>query len=39
MLAFFMPVLLIALAGPAVSNITETLKHVERQMHHKGGHP
>lgn len=39
MLAFFMPVLLITLAGPAVSNITETLKKVERQMHHKGEHP
>lgn len=33
MLVFFMPVLLIALAGPAVSNITETLKTVQQQIH------
>jgi tight adherence protein C len=39
MLAFFMPVLLITLGGPAVSNITETLKIAERQIHHQGGRP
>ncbi len=36
MLAFFMPVLLITLAGPAVSNITDTLSMVKRDMHNKG---
>ena len=39
MLAFFMPVLMIALAGPAVSNITETLGTVRQEMHSKGARP
>jgi tight adherence protein C len=38
MLAFFMPVLLIILGGPAVSNITETLATVKQQLHAKGAH-
>jgi len=33
MLAFFMPVLMITLAGPAVSNITETLGNVRQDLH------
>jgi tight adherence protein C len=36
MLAFFMPVLMIALAGPAVSNITETLTNVRHDLHDRG---
>jgi tight adherence protein C len=39
MLAFFMPVLMVALAGPAVSNITETLGTVKDDMHNKGARP
>lgn len=35
MLACFMPVLMITLAGPAVTNITETLHNVKRQLHQK----
>lgn len=33
MLAFFMPVLLITLGGPAVSNITDTLGAVQKDLH------
>jgi len=36
MLGFFMPVLLIVLAGPAVSKITTTLTNVKVELHHKG---
>ena len=36
MLAFFMPVLLITLGGPAVSNITETLKTIKQDLHDRG---
>lgn len=36
MLAFFMPVLMVILAGPAVSNIFETLGTVKAQLHAKG---
>ncbi len=39
MLAFFMPVLMVALAGPAVSNITETLGMVKQNLHDKGARP
>jgi tight adherence protein C len=39
MLGFFMPVLMVALAGPAVSNITETLGTVKQEMHSKGAGP
>jgi tight adherence protein C len=39
MLFFFMPVLLITLAGPAVSNITETLKTVQQQIHDRKARP
>jgi len=35
MLAFFMPVLLITLGGPAVSQITETLKTVKHDIHNR----
>lgn len=35
MLAFFMPVLLITLGGPAVSNIKDTLHTVKGQLHQK----
>ena len=35
MLAFFMPVLLITLGGPAVSNIKDTLGTVKGQLHQK----
>lgn len=38
MLAFFMPVLLITLGGPAVSNIKDTLHGVKGQLHHKRVH-
>lgn len=37
MLAFFMPVLLITLGGPAVSHITRTLATVTHNLHAKGG--
>ena len=36
MLVFFMPVLMITLAGPAVSNITDTLATVKQNMHSRG---
>jgi hypothetical protein len=36
MLGFFMPVLLIALAGPAVVTITDTLATVKHDLHQKG---
>lgn len=39
MLAFFMPVLLIALGGPAVSNIKDTLHTAKGQLHQKRTHP
>lgn len=39
MLLFFMPVLLVILAGPAVSNIFETLNTVKHNIHMKGIHP
>jgi tight adherence protein C len=39
MLAFFMPVLMVVLAGPAVSNITETLGTVKQNMQERGGRP
>jgi hypothetical protein len=32
MLAFFMPVLMIALAGPAVSDVMGTLRHVAHDL-------
>jgi tight adherence protein C len=35
MLAFFMPVLMIALGGPAVSNISDTLKNVNQELRHR----
>jgi tight adherence protein C len=35
MLAFFMPVLLITLGGPAVSRITQTLKVVKHDIHNR----
>ena len=35
MLVFFMPVLMVVLAGPAVSNIFETLATVKHQVHAK----
>jgi tight adherence protein C len=35
MLACFMPVLMITLAGPAVTNITDTLHNVKQQLHQK----
>lgn len=38
MLAFFMPVLLIILAGPAVYKIKTTLHTVQHQLHKKGAH-
>lgn len=38
MLAFFMPVLLITLAGPAVSDIQDTLQTVKGQLHQRGTH-
>jgi tight adherence protein C len=38
MLAFFMPVLLITLGGPAVSNIKDTLHTVKGQLQHKRMH-
>jgi len=37
MLAFFMPVLLIAIAAPAVSDLLGTLGHVARDMQSHGG--
>ena len=36
MLGFFMPVLLVALAGPAVVTITDTLATVKHDLHQKG---
>lgn len=39
MLIFFMPVLLVTLAGPAVWNITNTLKTVQQQMHDRKVRP
>jgi tight adherence protein C len=36
MLAFFMPVLMIALGGPAVSQIMKTLTAVKHEMHSRG---
>ena len=39
MLLFFMPALLVILAGPAVSNIFETLNTVKHNIHMKGIHP
>lgn len=39
MLAFFMPVLMITLGGPAVSNIKDTLRTVKGQLHQRGTHP
>jgi tight adherence protein C len=36
MLVFFMPVLMITLAGPAVSNITDTLATVKQNMQSRG---
>ena len=38
MLAFFMPVLLITLGGPAVSSIKDTLHTVKGQLHQKETH-
>jgi hypothetical protein len=32
MLVFFMPVLMVALAGPAVSDVIETLGHVAHDL-------
>lgn len=37
MLAFFMPVLMIALAGPAVSDLSGALKHVAADLQHTRG--
>ncbi len=36
MLAFFMPVLMITLGGPAVSRIMRTLDTVKHELHHRG---
>lgn len=36
MLAFFMPVLMITLGGPAVSRIMHTLNSVKHELHHRG---
>ncbi len=38
MLAFFMPVLMISLGGPAVSEIMKTLATVKHELHAKRGH-
>jgi tight adherence protein C len=38
MLAFFMPVLMITLGGPAVSQIMKTLTTVKHEMHSRKGH-
>jgi len=38
MLAFFMPVLMIALGAPAVSHIMQTLKTVKHELHTRGTH-